>query len=80
MPAITVKNIPESLYKSLKESAGVNHRSINREIIACIERALGARRIDPEDVLANARQLRKMTARRPINDAVLKRAKAAGRP
>ena len=40
MPTITVKNIPESLYENLRESAGANHRSINREVIACIERAL----------------------------------------
>ena len=52
MANITVKNIPADLYEHLKESAGANHRSINGEIIACIERAVGSRKIDVEAVLA----------------------------
>ena len=40
MPAITVKNIPDDLYENLKLAAQVNHRSINSEIIACLEKEL----------------------------------------
>jgi plasmid stability protein len=80
MPTITVKNIPKSLYESLRESAGANHRSIDREVIACIKRALAGQRIEPEEVLARARQLRATIASCPLTDALLKKAKSAGRP
>jgi plasmid stability protein len=43
MASITVKNIPSDLYEQLKESAVANHRSLNGEIIACIERRWEAR-------------------------------------
>ena len=80
MANITVKNIPADLYEHLKESAGANHRSINGEIIACIERAVGSQRIDVEAILAEARQLREKWKGPPITDAELTEAKRAGRP
>ena len=58
MPAITVKNIPDPLYNSLKQSAQLNHRSINSEIIACLEKELMHERLSVRDVLSNARKLR----------------------
>jgi plasmid stability protein len=39
MVAITIKNIPNELYESLKNAANAHHRSINNEIIACLEKA-----------------------------------------
>jgi antitoxin FitA len=80
MPNITVKNIPAELYEHLKISAGANHRSLNGEIIACIERAVGSHRIDPEDFLARARKLREGIGGPPITDAEFSAAKVAGRP
>jgi plasmid stability protein len=80
MATITVKNIPDDLYENLKLSAGANHRSINREVIACIERAVQSRRVDPEVVLARARELRDKIGGRPITDAEFTRAKNKGRP
>ena len=40
MPTLTVKNIPDDLYAHLREAASLNHRSLNSEIIVCLERAL----------------------------------------
>jgi antitoxin FitA len=77
---ITVKNIPDELYEDLKLSAGANHRSINREVIACIERVVRGQRTDPDAVLARARELRELTRRHPITNAQLTKAKRAGRP
>ena len=37
MRAITVKNIPDNLYQRLKQSATENRRSINSEILVCID-------------------------------------------
>ncbi|MBU2514944.1 Arc family DNA-binding protein [bacterium] len=65
MPAITVKNIPDSLYENLKLAAQVNHRSINSEIIACLEKELMLEKINVDKKIDNARHLRtkfKMTA------------------
>lgn len=58
MPAITVKNIPEPIYNSLKRAAQVHHRSINSEIIACLEKELMLAKLPIERTIDNARQLR----------------------
>jgi hypothetical protein len=79
MPNITVKNIPPELYRLLKKNAEVNRRSINSEIIVCIERALRSRRINPDEILARAKNLRAKTAGHPIADAEIVHAKAEGR-
>jgi len=36
---------PDDLYARLKQSAGANHRSINSEIIVCMERAFHSQRV-----------------------------------
>ena len=79
MPTITIKNIPNTLYEDLKQVAVGNHRSINSEVIVCLERALGARKIDEEEVLHRARRLRELTCGWPISNAELTKAKRAGR-
>lgn len=80
MPTVTVKNIPVEVYEKLKRAAEISHRSINSEIIACIEQAVGSQEVDPNLLLANARKLRTKTANHPITDRELAQAKAAGRP
>ncbi|MEA3441264.1 MAG: Arc family DNA-binding protein, partial [Chloroflexota bacterium] len=40
MPTLTVKNIPDDLYAQLKRYAAMNRRSLNSEIIVCIERVI----------------------------------------
>ncbi len=80
MPMISVENISPEIYEKLKRAAEISHRSINREIIACIERAVCSQPTDPNQLLANARKLRAQTAAHPIADRQLTRAKAAGRP
>lgn len=80
MATITVKNIPDDLYHTLKQSAGANHRSINSEVIVCVERALGHRNVDVEGILASARQIRESIRCRPLSDAEFTKAKKRGRP
>lgn len=80
MPAITVKNIPEDVYERLKRMAKANRRSINSEIIVCLERQLSSHRIDPESTLARVRQLREKTADYLITDQEFNQAKSEGRP
>lgn len=79
MPTITVKKIPPDIYELLKQSAEANRRSINSEIITVIERALRGRKVNVEELLTSARQLRRRTRRAPITDAAFNKAKVVGR-
>jgi len=60
--AITVKNIPEEIYERLKQRAKFNHRSINNELIAMIERSVLPQPLDVNAWLEKARLLRESTA------------------
>ncbi|MCI5142319.1 MAG: Arc family DNA-binding protein, partial [Candidatus Electrothrix sp. ATG1] len=37
MPTLTLKNIPEDLYTRLKAAAEAHRRSLNSEILYCVE-------------------------------------------
>ncbi|MBM3190819.1 MAG: Arc family DNA-binding protein [Chloroflexi bacterium] len=80
MPTITVKNVPPELYEELKRMAQANRRSINSEVIVCIERAVRNRPLDTAAVLARARALRRLTADHPLTDEAITSAKQFGRP
>ena len=80
MPTITVKNIPPELYRRIKASAEANRRSLNSEIIACIEQAVASQAIDPEAFLQRARQLRERSGAYLLTDEDFNQAKQAGRP
>jgi hypothetical protein len=77
---MTVKNIPPDIYELLKQSAAANRRSINSEIITYIERGVRGRKVNAEDLLMRARELRQKTKRHLITDATFRTAKLAGRP
>lgn len=38
MATVTFKNIPDDLYEQLKQSAKAHHRSVNSELIHCLEK------------------------------------------
>ncbi len=59
MPSITVKNIPEPIYNKLKRQAKAQHRSMNSEIIACLEHSVEPNRVSSEEILRQARLMRK---------------------
>ena len=80
MATLTIKNIPEDLYAQLKRYAEINRRSLNSEVILCIERVIRSRKVQPEVYLARARQLRKKTMEHTITDDEFSKAKSAGRP
>ncbi len=58
MAAITLKNIPDELYEQIKLAARIHHRSINNEIIVCLERELLATPVQTESRIGRARELR----------------------
>lgn len=58
MATITVKGVPEALYERLKAEARAHRRSINGELIHCLETVLMPRKITAEERLARIRSLR----------------------
>ena len=80
MPTITIKNIPDDLYEDLKQTANLHRRSINNEVIYCIEQTVHSRQIDPEEYLHRVESLRKRIKVPPLTDALLRQAKEEGRP
>ena len=79
MATLTVKNISDVLVKRLKRQAEHHHRSLNREVIACLERAIVAPPIDVDAELARIRAVRVVPAGGPLTDAEISRYKRAGR-
>ena len=79
MPSVTVKNIPDHAYKSLKQIATVNHRSINSEIICLIEKATVSRAFNPEHYLIQAKRSRQKTQQFILTGDILQKAKEKGR-
>lgn len=79
MATITVKNIPPELYERLKSIAEAHHRSMNSEIIACIEMVVSSRPVDPDLFLVRARRLREKTAHYRISDDEFNDIKGIGR-
>lgn len=78
MPTLTLKNIPQELYESLRQSAAEARRSLNSEVLFRLEASLGSRRFDSEGFLAEVRALRKKIG--PITEQEINQAKAEGRP
>ena len=79
MPSLTVKNIPDDLYEQLKHAANSHHRSINSELISCLEKVLLPTRITAEERLEEARALRSQVNATTIDTTEIDEAKRAGR-
>ena len=58
MAMITLKNIPDEFYQNIKRMAKINHRSMNSEIICCLEKELMFRKMPTDRILDRARELR----------------------
>jgi antitoxin FitA len=79
MPSITVKNIPQDLYDRLKIVATLNHRSINNEMINCLETVLMPQRLTLDEKLLRAKQIRSKMNTIKIDADEIKRAIEEGR-
>ena len=79
MPTLTLKNIPDDLYRELKEAAKAHRRSMNSEILSCVETTIGTRKIDVTRHLATARSLRIKTEKHPVTEDELTVVKNEGR-
>ncbi len=79
MATLTIKNVPNDLYEQLKRSADAHRRSINSEVIVCLEHSLQNPRSGSEELLTRIRSLRRKTARCRLTDRLLSHAKREGR-
>ena len=79
MATLTIRKVPDTLYERLRSRASENRRSINSEVIVCIEKVVGTRKRDVEAILARAEALREKTAEYKITDDEIDRAKTEGR-
>ena len=79
MPTLTIKGLPDPVYERLKAQAEAHRRSLNGEIIVCLERAVSATRLDPAAWLAAAQEFRESLDIQPLTDKELRIARQAGR-
>ena len=61
MANLTVKNLPDALYEKLKTQAEAHRRSIAGETTVILERALGERAVQEEELHRRANRLRDRT-------------------
>ena len=80
MRAITIKNIPDELYERLKFPAAQNRRSLNSELIMCLETVLSTRKITAREHIAGAQQVRRRFENFNVDEEELHRAKNWDRP
>ena len=80
MPSFTIKGIPDDLFVRLKQRARRHRRSINSEVLMCIEEALAQGPVDVDAALEHIDRLRsRLGGVTPLTDRVLRRARDAGR-
>ncbi|MCA9473460.1 MAG: hypothetical protein MRJ96_11895 [Nitrospirales bacterium] len=80
MATLTVKNIPEPLVQKLKDQAALHRRSLNHEVIRCLEQAAECVPLDPKSLIARARDIRQVPKKTRLTDHRLLKLKSEGRP
>ncbi len=77
---ITLKNIPNELYDRLRASAESNHRSLNSEVLACLEQVLLPTKLTAAERLNRIRRLHALLGDRHFEPAEIEEAIQQGRP
>jgi antitoxin FitA len=80
MPALTRKNMPDDLYQKLKDAAQAHRRSLNSELIYCLETMLTPRKIPITERLLRARSLRQQVPAGKVTLTDIEDAIDQGRP
>ncbi|MGM0413494.1 MAG: FitA-like ribbon-helix-helix domain-containing protein [Pseudomonadota bacterium] len=80
MASITVENLPEELYEQLKRAAKAHHRSVDGELIHCLEKSLRPRPMSVEEKLARLRRVRPAIPPDAVEAGELEDAIEQGRP
>jgi plasmid stability protein len=77
---LTLKNIPEDVYRRLKLSAEANRRSLNSEAIVCLESVLAPNRLPAGERLKRARKFREQLGDTKFKAGDIDKVKRQGRP
>jgi len=77
---LTLKNIPDAIYDRLKAAAQTNRRSMNSEVIVCLESVLLPIKVTPSERLARAQELRAALPQVKFKTSDIDRLKRQGRP
>lgn len=77
---ITLKGIPDDVYERLKSAADANHRSLNSEVIACLESMLMPRKTTAAQHLAAIRAIRARLPKARFDHDEIDALKRQGRP
>jgi plasmid stability protein len=80
MASITVKNIPDDLYTQLKARAQAHRRSVNGELIHCLETVLRPTKLSAEERLRRFRSVRPKIDAQAVSDEEIRQAIDEGRP
>jgi plasmid stability protein len=80
MATLTIKNLPDALYRRLKAMAAEHRRSINSEAILAVERAVAdSGALEPSEILAGLRQARARLDGVFVTDSALRAGRSQGR-
>jgi len=80
MASITIKNIPDELYEKLKIKVTLHRRSINSEMINCLESILMPKRLTIGERLQRAKWIRSKINIDTIHPHEISKAISEGRP
>ncbi len=78
MPALTIKNIPDKVYKRLKQRAERHKRSLNSEILHCLASSVESGKVNTQELIKKARTIRE-SIHYIISDKKITRLKQNGR-
>jgi antitoxin FitA len=76
---LTIRNLPTHIYESLKQSAEIHRRSMNSEVIICLETVLASTQVTTAEKLARARAVRATIAGKKFDHKLVDEFKKAGR-
>ena len=80
MQTLTIRGLPDPIYERLKAQAEAHRRSLNAEVIACLERAVSASPFDATAWLDEARAFREgLTDREALRGRLARESRRAGR-
>ena len=80
MTTTTIRDIPDQVYKKVKQRATANKRSVNSEIILILENAVEEQNFSSDDPLARIRRFRAKTVNRErLGDSEISNSKKEGR-
>jgi hypothetical protein len=79
MPDVALRGMSAAMHKALKEAAERNHRSLNGEILARLERSVMGERVDLGALLARIDERRSRLALE-LDEETLREFREEGRP